>query len=657
MKPEEGRNSKEGGKPKKKNIKSILPIRVIMLSAGITLVGLIGLFILSFKLDVIKRNYNQGVKKDFVNLEYVNQISNSFYKHETLTYKYMTSLEDAEKSSEIEKDAQLLQEEIERIDKLFGENVIGTTYESEYHDIHSGINGYFNSVSYVFEFHSEGDMETAKYYMESKLSKDIDNIVTSVDKLDALINKDADVSQKELSARLDRYKRAEWIFIIVMAFIALVGYARCVRITYDIINKDALTKVYNTGRLGREMARWQRKGRLQGYGCICSNIKGLSLINRRYGTHVGDLVLTKFASIISQTISKDERMARIGGDNFMFILHGERIDEMLSVLGRVTVPVDVGEGVVVFNLENRCGIYMIERGDAFGEILDAAYLAVHKAKQPSLPDNIWFDQSLLAQTFERKNILSQYKKGIANREFVAYYQPKVDMKDDTLCGCEALVRWQQGDSLVPPFKFIPLLEDEGSITDLDFYIFENVCQDIRSWLDSDITPVKVSSNFSKLHLLNSDFAERVLGIVNKYQVPHELVEVELTESSGYENFKALTDFVSIMKENNIFVSIDDFGTGYSSLSLLKDLNVDVIKLDKSFIDAIGKGDIVNENLVKNVIHMIKDLGHDIICEGVETKEQAKFLMDQECYKVQGYLYDKPLPHDEFEKRLKTHKYF
>lgn len=656
MKPEENRSNKDGRKPGKKNIKSILPIRVIMLSAGITFVGLIGLFILSFKLDVIKRNYNQGVKKDFVNLEYVNQISNAFYKHQTLTYKYMTSMEDSEKSSEIEKAAQLLQEEIERIDKLFGENVIGTGYESEYHSIHSGINGYFNSVSYIFEFHSDGDLETAEYYMDSKLSKDIDSIVTCLDKLEALIDLDAEVSQEELSARLGRYKKAEWIFIVVLALIALFGYARCVRITYDIINKDALTKVFNTGRLGREMARWQKKGRLQGYACICSNIKGLSLINRRYGTHIGDMVLAKFAAVIGQTIGKDERMARIGGDNFMFIIHSDRIDEMLTALGRVTVPVDVGDGVVVFNLENRCGIYMIEQGDAFGTMLDAAYLAVHQAKQTSLPDNIWFDQSLLAQTFERKNILAQYKKGIANREFVAYYQPKVDMTDDSLCGCEALVRWKQGDSLVPPFKFIPMLEDEGSITDLDFYIFENVCQDIRSWLDEGYTPVRVSSNFSKLHLQNSDFAEHVLSIVGKYQVPHELIEIELTESSGYENFKALTDFVSIMNENDICVSIDDFGTGYSSLSLLKDLNVDVIKLDKSFIDALGNGDSVNEKLVKNVIHMIRDLNRDIICEGVETKEQAKFLMEQDCYKVQGYLYDKPLPREEFEKRLKTPKY-
>ena len=225
-----------------------------------------------------------------------------------------------------------------------------------------------------------------------------------------------------------------------------------------------------------------------------------------------------------------------------------------------------------------------------------------------------------------------------------------------MCGAEALVRWHQGDTLIPPYKFIPLLEEEGSITELDFYIFDNMCQDIKEWLDSGITPVRVSSNFSKLHLLNADFADRVLNVVNKYQISHEYIEVELTESSGYENFEALTSFVNKMKENGICVSIDDFGTGYSSLSLLKELNVNVIKLDKTFIDEIGNGDDVNEKLVKNVIHMIKDLGRDIICEGVETKDQAEFLISQGCFMAQGYLYDKPLPGAEFEQRLKKPKY-
>ena len=142
-----GKQNKRASNPKGR-----LPIRVIMLSAAITLLGLIGLFVLSFFIDVIQSEYNQVVKRDYENLEYVNQISRAFYKHETLTFQYMTSMEDAGKSMELENKATLLQKEIEEIDKRFGESVIGTSYESEYHTIHSGLSGYFRSVSYVFDF-------------------------------------------------------------------------------------------------------------------------------------------------------------------------------------------------------------------------------------------------------------------------------------------------------------------------------------------------------------------------------------------------------------------------------------------------------------------------------------------------------------------------
>lgn len=633
------------------NHKGILPIRVIMLSAGITLLGLLGLFALSYYINVIQHEYNNIVKKDYENLEYVNQISQTFYKHQALVFQYMTSMDDDKRSGYIEKRSSELQYEIEKVDKLFGESVIGTTYETEYHDIHAGLNGYFRNVSYIYELNDAGDTSTADYYMENNLSDSIDDVIDCVDQLNYLITQDANVSQQNLSTRLNRFKSSEWILIITLVVIALVGYSRCIRITYDIVNKDALTQVYNTGKTGRDVSRLLKKGKLDGYICICSNIKGLSLVNRRFGTNVGDRALRKFAASMKQAVNNDELMARVGGDNFMFIVRQEREEELLKLLEKVSVPVETDDGVVVLNLENRCGIYVIESTDTFGGILDAAYLAVHQAKQPSLPDNIWYDKELLQKVFERKNILTQYRKGVLNKEFVAYYQPKVSMKDNTLHGCEALVRWQQGDQLVPPFKFIPLLEDEGSITDLDFYIFENVCSDIRKWIDAGITPVRTSSNFSKLHLRNRDFAEHVLEIIGRYEVPHEYIEVELTESSGYEDFQALKDFVGVMNANNIYVSIDDFGTGYSSLSLLKDLNVNVVKLDKSFIDGIGSGDVTNENLVKNVIHMIRDLNRDIICEGVETEVQAQFLKDMDCYMVQGYLYDKPLPHDEFEKRL------
>ena len=134
------------------------------------------------------------------------------------------------------------------------------------------------------------------------------------------------------------------------------------------------------------------------------------------------------------------------------------------------------------------------------------------------------------------------------------------------------------------------------------------------------------------------------------------MEIEITESSGYDDFQALMNFAKVMQQQGISVSMDDFGTGYSSLSLLKDLNVDVVKLDKTFIDGIGIGDLTNEAFVRNIIHMIRDLNRHVVCEGVETQKQVDFLIEQNIHTVQGYLYDKPLPHDMFEDRLKSPVY-
>ena len=399
------------------------------------------------------------------------------------------------------------------------------------------------------------------------------------------------------------------------------------------------------------MNKLERRGKLNNYVCMCTNIKDFTLINQRMSSQVGDLVLRNYAVTIEQNLEKDERIARVGGDNFMILVQKQRIEEFLQFIEKVSVTVEYENVAQILQLESRCGLYAIQEGDSVGVILDAAHLALSQAKHSSAADYIWYETNMLEQAYDRRTLLTEYGNALKQHEFLVCYQPKVNIFTNTLCGCEALVRWQKEDGLVPPFRFIPALEEEGRITELDFYVFEQICKDIRSWLDKGITPVRISSNFSKLHLQNPEFANTILKIVDRYQIESEYLEIELTESSGYEDFKALTDFVRIMNEHEIYVSIDDFGTGYSSLSLLKDLNVDVVKLDKSFIDEIGTGDIMNENLVKNVVHMIKDLNRHVICEGVETSVQADFLRDLDCHMVQGYLYDKPLPHAKFEERL------
>ena len=244
-----------------------------------------------------------------------------------------------------------------------------------------------------------------------------------------------------------------------------------------------------------------------------------------------------------------------------------------------------------------------------------------------------------------------FPKALENREFVVYYQPKVTLEDNCLCGCEALVRWFRDGVMVPPMQFIPVLEWEGSVCKLDFYVLDQVCRDVQEWMAKGIEPVRISVNFSKAHLHNPDLAKKILAVLQKYDVPSRYIEIELTEMSGYENYETLLDFVRTMHESGVSTSIDDFGTGYSSLNLLKDLNVDIIKLDKSFLNNMEsrkKNDVI---VIKNIIQMVNELDMEVIAEGVETMEQADFLRGMHCCMAQGFLFDRPLPHDDFEKRL------
>ena len=302
-------------------------------------------------------------------------------------------------------------------------------------------------------------------------------------------------------------------------------------------------------------------------------------------------------------------------------------------------------------IETRMGIYAVQSGDTMNDIMNASTTALNVAKKNINSDRVWFEAYMMEQEVRDKTIAGLFAQAIKNNEFLAYYQPKVLLTNNRLCGCEALVRWKRDGKLVPPMEFIPVLERNGDICELDFYVFETVCKDISRWRSQGIEPVKVSVNFSKVHIFDWLFTKRILSIMQKYGVDSKYIEIELTESSSQADYRDLMEFITSMRDCGINVSIDDFGTGYSSLSLLKELKVDIIKLDKSFIDDIEKRDGIDEIVIKNIINMVNELDMQVIAEGVETSGQAEFLRNAKCAMAQGYLFDRPLPCEEFEQRL------
>ncbi len=459
-----------------------------------------------------------------------------------------------------------------------------------------------------------------------------------------------DVSVNEINEQLMRFRRA--MIIAVSLFIA-VSFSIIVFVLLRYSNIDSLTGIADYQRLNIRGTSLQRRRKLSLFTAVLVNIRDFKYLNQRFGTRNGDIILRKFAQRINGLLKRGEFVARTGNDNFLILIYKDRVDNLLGAFDNITMFLQTDDGREEIGIPVRCGIYDIVDGDNISEVTNRCSAAINKARLSNETHVVRFEKSMLDNLVHEKGVLASYRNGILRKEFTAYYQPKVDINTNTLVGAEALIRWIKDGKLVPPGMFIPILEKEGFVPELDMYVFDKVCQDIKHWEKDGYKPVRISSNFSKLHLKNPNFADEIIEIANKYDIDYKYLDVEITESSGYSDFDALMTFIKRMKEVGISVSMDDFGTGYSSLSMLRDVDVDIVKIDKSFVDIVTKGDELGTRFFKNVVKMIHDLERDTVSEGVETKQQIEILKKTECHVAQGYYYDKPLPEQEFFERVKA----
>lgn len=249
----------------------------------------------------------------------------------------------------------------------------------------------------------------------------------------------------------------------------------------------------------------------------------------------------------------------------------------------------------------------------------------------------------------KNEIEKEVSRALKENEFKIYIQPKIDTKKETLVGAESLIRWNRyHKEMIRPDEFIPLLEEFGIITKLDYYVLEEVCKMQRKYIEKGIR-IPISINESKRHLSNKDYVEELMKIVKFYNIPTSLLELEMTESAVVENVQMAKNTEQKLHQLGFIVSMDDFGTGYSSFSMLKDINIDILKIDKSFFQEI----IENERgkiIIESIIQMTKKLGIKTVAEGIETKEQVEYLKQIECDMIQGYYYAPPIYQKEFEQK-------
>ena len=401
------------------------------------------------------------------------------------------------------------------------------------------------------------------------------------------------------------------------------------------------------------------KGTLGQKAAIQFNLRHFALINQQVGRPVGSYVMRSFFDQLQSHLGEKGLVCRMGGDNFVALCDKEVLEQTLDYLSGTAIVYDINTQDRIM-VSASVGVFVIPEDFVLhdpGEIMDKVIPASQTARNSGQNEIIFFNEDM-EETKERvAHIQQMFPQALRNEEFQVYYQPKVAVNGDNLAGAEALCRWFHDGQLIPPMEFIPMLEQNTDICKLDFYMLDHVCKDIRRWLDEGRDVVRISVNLSRKHMLDIDLLDHILEIVDRNRVPHEYIEIELTETTTDVEFRDLKRVVRGLQQVGIFTSVDDFGIGYSSLNLIKEIPWNVLKVDKSFLPVEGDNEnSIRSIMFKYVIAMAKEMGLECIAEGVETQSQVKVVRDNSCDLAQGFFFDKPLPVKDFEDRMKIHHY-
>ena len=389
------------------------------------------------------------------------------------------------------------------------------------------------------------------------------------------------------------------------------------------------------------------------------NLRHFTLVNQELGRVIGDLVIKTHFKNLESLIGDEGIVCRLGGDNFVAICGERQIGQVLNYLTETIVEYEPEEGKCV-SVSTSAGVFRIPKGYVInhpGDIMGNIITAFQTAQNGGKEKIVFYDTSLLKDKEKSMKVQQLFPEALRKEEFVVYYQPKVNIKTGELIGAEALCRWIHNGEFITPDKFIPMLEETDDICKLDFYVLDHVCRDIHRWIQEGKHIVRVSVNLSRKHMINRNLLQSMLKIIDRHEIPHSCIEVELTETTTDVQFNDLKRVVSGLQRYGIYTAVDDFGVGYSSLNLLRELPWNVIKIDRSFLPVEEDKDISARRIMfKYVVAMAKELGMECIVEGVETEEQLKMLSENDCDFAQGFLYDRPLPMREFENRLEKKFY-
>ncbi|MBD5129991.1 MAG: EAL domain-containing protein [Ruminococcaceae bacterium] len=451
-----------------------------------------------------------------------------------------------------------------------------------------------------------------------------------------------------------------YIWLILAGFAVLSGLLALFIVLTTIKSRrlaeiDTLTGGRTKRRYFIDSEKVLRKSSPDNWAVIVFDIDKFKFINDRLGYEEGNRMLERLYKTVSDHLENYEVYARISDDNFACTVKNgsdieleNRLNNIFAEFERrnslfVSYPVLFSAGVC------RLGQCTDKYGMVdFNAAIDRCNIAKKTIKGRHSNAIAFYDGKIRDNALREKDFENVMPIALKEREFMCYIQPKYGTNSRHIEGGEALIRWNSKEfGFVFPDQFIPISEKNGFVVELDFFILEEVCKAMRRWLDKGLTPVVISVNQSRLHLNNDDYIWRLREIVDKYAIPYEYIELELTESVFTDNADLMLKTMQKLHEIGFKLSIDDFGSGYSSLNMLKDIPADVVKIDREFFNGTVNSQ-KGRAVISTVVDLAKNLDMQVISEGVETVEQVDFLQDIECHMVQGYYFAKPMPIKEFE---------
>ena len=379
---------------------------------------------------------------------------------------------------------------------------------------------------------------------------------------------------------------------------------------------------------------------------IVLDINKFKALNNIYGYEFCNHILKALGEKLIKLLPSNNITCRISNDVFATIFNYEHdIKNLLDKIFTNSSHLKIYDTSIHVNLS--IGVYKVNVEDTdINKALDKAYIARSKIKGLYNDNYYIFDEVLENKLVEEQKIESSMEDALKNREFKVVYQPKTLTSNEKFIGAEALIRWYKDGEIISPGKFIPLFEKNKFIIKLDLYIFEQVCKDMTTWKEKyGYIPI-VSINVSKEHFVDENFINEYVRITDNYNLDRSHIDLEITESATIDGKIDILKILNTIKEKGFTISIDDFGTGYSSLSMLQNMPIDIIKIDKVFVD---KADLTSDkNIINYIMILANRLGVKTIAEGVETKEQVDFIKSIKCDMIQGYYYSKPLSKEDFE---------